>query len=79
MVADGTRRSIADRWAGAGLVWAPNADRRCYAKRTLARALPTRKRHAHMMASANASGTAIQSEARNSIQNEATDDDIAIA
>jgi hypothetical protein len=51
-----------------------------YAKRTLARALPaTRKRHAHMLASANASGTAVQNEARNSVQNDGSDDDIAIA
>jgi hypothetical protein len=50
-----------------------------YAKRTLSRALPaTRKRHAHMLASANASGTAIQNEERNSIQNEVGGDDIAI-
>jgi hypothetical protein len=51
-----------------------------YAKRTLARALPaTRKRYAHMIATANAAGTAVQNEARNGVQNDSGSDDIAIA
>ena len=51
-----------------------------YAKRSLARALPaTRKRYAHMIAYANASGTAIQNEGLTSIQNEGDDNDAAIA
>jgi hypothetical protein len=50
-----------------------------YAKRTLARALPaTRKRYAHMIA-ANATGTGVQNEARNGVQNDGADNDIAIA
>jgi hypothetical protein len=51
-----------------------------YAKRTLARALPaTRKRYAHMIATANAAGTSVQNEARNGVQNDGGADDIAIA
>jgi hypothetical protein len=51
-----------------------------YAKRTLARALPaTRKRYAHMIATANTAGTAVQNEARNDVQNDRGPDDIAIA
>jgi hypothetical protein len=51
-----------------------------YAKRTLARALPaTRKRYAHMIATANATGTSVQNEARNGVQNDVGGDDIAIA
>jgi hypothetical protein len=51
-----------------------------YAKRTLACALPaTRKRYAHMIAAANAAGTAVQNEARSAVQNDGVDDDIAIA
>jgi hypothetical protein len=78
---DGTRKSRADRWARPGAFRTPTQIAYAgYAKRTLARALPaTCKRHAHMLASTNASGTAIQNEARNSIQNVGGDDDIAIA
>ena len=51
-----------------------------YAKRTLARALPaTRKRYAHMIATGNTAGTAVQNEARNGVQNDGGADDIAIA
>jgi hypothetical protein len=51
-----------------------------YAKRTLARALPaTRKRYAHLIASANATGTSVQNEARKVVQNDGAGDDIAIA
>jgi hypothetical protein len=51
-----------------------------YAKRTLARALPaTRKRYAHMIATANAAGTGVQNEARTGVQNDGEADDIAIA
>jgi hypothetical protein len=51
-----------------------------YAKRTLARALPaTRKRYAHMIAMANATGTSVQNEARKSVQNDKGHDEIAIA
>jgi hypothetical protein len=40
-----------------------------YAKRTLARALPaTRKRYAHTIAATNATGTGVQNEARNAVQ-----------
>jgi hypothetical protein len=37
------------------------------------------KRHVQMIALANASGTAVQNEAPNSIQNEGGDGDVAIA
>jgi hypothetical protein len=48
--------------------------------RSLAHALSaTRKRYLHMIALANVSGTAVQNEARNSIQNEGGDGDVAIA
>jgi hypothetical protein len=49
-----------------------------YAKRTMERALPaTRKRYAHALA--NTQGTSIQNAPRSSIQNEAEEDDAAIA
>jgi hypothetical protein len=51
-----------------------------YAKRTLARALPaTRKRYAHTIAAMNATGTGVQNEARNGVQNDGSNDDAAIA
>jgi hypothetical protein len=79
---DGTRGSRADRRTGKGRALSGHRTQTAYAgyaKRTLTRALPaTRKRHAHMLASANASGTAIQNEERNCIQNEGGGDDIAI-
>ena len=49
-----------------------------YAKRTIDRALSaTRKRHAHRLA--NATGTTIQNDARNSIQNEIADKPATVA
>jgi hypothetical protein len=49
-----------------------------YAKRTMERALPaTRKRYAHALA--NAQGTCIQNAPRSGVQNEAGEDDAAIA
>jgi hypothetical protein len=49
-----------------------------YAKRTLERALPaTRKRYAHAIA--NVQSTSIQNEPRAGVQNEADNEDAAIA
>jgi hypothetical protein len=51
-----------------------------YAKQSLERALPaTRKRHAHVMAMANAQGTSIQNAADSLIQNDGSDDSAVVA